>query len=291
MLKSDLSETKHKLISIENNSFGSNDMVIALRHELDDAEQAKLDLQEQIASLEKELENAAEAGLELNKMVAELLNQSGSDSIALTVDELQRQLNEQQQTILSMNTTLADKSRENSELQITLGNQSAKFQQDIEELQQALNDIKLEKNNMEIELNNIKSGQSSQLETYRKETNAEMAKLNKEVKTYQAKWEDAKKALNSADAKVEALEDCIKDIKRGHTGGTVDGLIDSAEMKAQVAVLNKEKVNLQDQLQGEIVSIYFSRVVNIDLTRAIFHRLPDNCWTIMLKSSTRRFRL
>ncbi|XP_065075740.1 transport and Golgi organization protein 1-like [Ochlerotatus camptorhynchus] len=254
MLKSDLSETKHKLISIENNSFGSNDMVIALRHELEDAEQAKLELQEQIASLEKELENAAEAGLELNKMVAELLNQSGSDSIALTVDELQRQLNEQQQTILSMNTTLADKSRENSELQITLGNQSAKFQQDMEDLQQALNDIKLEKNNMEIELNNIKNGQSSHLETFRKEMNAEIAKLNKEVKTYQAKWEEGKKALNSAEAKVEALEDCIKDIKRGNTGGTVDGLIVSAELKAQVAVLSKDKLNLQDQLQGEIVA-------------------------------------
>lgn len=96
ILKNDLIDTRNKLASIEDNSFGSNDMVIALKSELDEAEKSKADLEEQIVSLEKELETAAEAGLELNKMVAELLNQNGSDSIALTVDELQKQLNEQQ---------------------------------------------------------------------------------------------------------------------------------------------------------------------------------------------------
>lgn len=45
----------------------------------------------------QELENAAEAGLELNKIVSELLNnQSGDDSIISSVEELQKQLNEQQ---------------------------------------------------------------------------------------------------------------------------------------------------------------------------------------------------
>ncbi|XP_055551130.1 transport and Golgi organization protein 1 isoform X2 [Wyeomyia smithii] len=254
MLKSDLSETRHKLTSIENSSFGSNDMVIALRQELKDAEDTKLELQEQIASLEKELENAAEAGLELNKMVAELLNQSGSDSIALTVDELQRQLNEQQQTILSMNTSLADKSRENSELQVTLAGQSAKFTQELEELQQSFNDLKLEKSNLEIGLNNLKSGQNSELDALRRETNAEIAKLNKEVKVFQSKWEESKKSLGSAEAKVDALEECLKDIKRGSTNGTVDGLFDSVELKAQVAVLRKERADLQERLQGETVA-------------------------------------
>lgn len=45
----------------------------------------------------KELENAAEAGLELNKIVSELLsNQTGDESIISSVEELQKQLNEQQ---------------------------------------------------------------------------------------------------------------------------------------------------------------------------------------------------
>ncbi|XP_058453399.1 transport and Golgi organization protein 1 isoform X3 [Malaya genurostris] len=251
MLKSDLLETRHKLTSIENNSFGSNDMVIALREELEEAEQTKLELQEQIASLEKELENAAEAGLELNKMVAELLNQSGSDSIALTVDELQKQLNEQQQTIMSMNTTLADKSRENSELQIALARQTDKFNLELEELQQPLNDLKLEKNNLEIELNSLKSGLQSQVETLQKESSAEINKLTKEVKSFQSKWEESKKALNASEAKLAAMQDCLKDVKRG---AGLDGLIEHVDLKAEIAVLQKENFNLQDRLQGEIVA-------------------------------------
>lgn len=97
MLKGDVNATKQKLISIEDNSFGSNDMVIALKRDLDMSEQARNDLSEKIASLEKELEAAAEDGLELNRMVSELLNnQSGSESIISSVEELQQQLNEQQ---------------------------------------------------------------------------------------------------------------------------------------------------------------------------------------------------
>lgn len=97
MLKGDVNATKQKLISIEDNSFGSNDMVIALKRDLDMSEQARNDLAEKIASLEKELEAAAEDGLELNRMVSELLNnQSGSESIISSVEELQQQLNEQQ---------------------------------------------------------------------------------------------------------------------------------------------------------------------------------------------------
>lgn len=97
LLKCDLVDTRNKLASIEDNSFGSNEMVIALKQELDTSEAERAALQDQVILLEKELETAAEAGLELNKMVSELLNnQSGSDSIISSVEELQRQLNEQQ---------------------------------------------------------------------------------------------------------------------------------------------------------------------------------------------------
>lgn len=97
LLKCDLVDTRNKLASIEDNSFGSNEMVIALKRELDETETERAALQEQVILLEKELETAAEAGLELNKMVSDLLsNQSGSDSIISSVEELQRQLNEQQ---------------------------------------------------------------------------------------------------------------------------------------------------------------------------------------------------
>lgn len=97
MLKGDVIMTRQKLLSIEDNSFGSNDMVIALKQDLESTEQLKNEYAEKIVSLERELEAAAEDGLELNRMVSELLNnQSGSESIISSVEDLQRQLNEQQ---------------------------------------------------------------------------------------------------------------------------------------------------------------------------------------------------
>lgn len=96
-LNGDIVATKLKLQSIENNSFGSNDLVIELKTELENSNLHRSELSEKIASLEKELEAAAEDGLELNRMVSELLNnQTGSESIISSVEELQRQLNEQQ---------------------------------------------------------------------------------------------------------------------------------------------------------------------------------------------------
>lgn len=97
IVKGDIIATKQKLLSIEDNSFGSNDMVIALKRELEENEQLKNELVEKVMSLEKELEAAAEDGLELNRMVSELLNnQTGSESIISSVEDLQLQLNEQQ---------------------------------------------------------------------------------------------------------------------------------------------------------------------------------------------------
>ena len=97
ILKHNLMSTRQKLASIEDNSFGSNDMVLSLKKELEEELLEKARLQDQITNLQKELENAADAGIELNKIVSELLsNQAGDESIISSVEELQKQLNEQQ---------------------------------------------------------------------------------------------------------------------------------------------------------------------------------------------------
>lgn len=53
ILKEDLVGTRNKLSSIEDNSFGSNDMVISLKKELEEELLEKRQLQEQVGSLEK----------------------------------------------------------------------------------------------------------------------------------------------------------------------------------------------------------------------------------------------
>uniref|UniRef100_A0AAG5CVQ2 SH3 domain-containing protein n=1 Tax=Anopheles atroparvus TaxID=41427 RepID=A0AAG5CVQ2_ANOAO len=254
LLKNELQDTKHKLTSIENNSFGSNDMVIALKAELEAAEEVKLELQDQIAGLEKELENAAEAGLELNKMVAELLNQNGSDSIALSVEELQRQLNEQQQTILSMNASLAEKSRENSDLQITIASQTSKFNERLHDLERTQTELTECRAALEKEVARLQSEQDTKLESLRKESTFEVDRLTKELKVAHAKTEEGRRALAAAEAKCEALDECLKEIKLEGSGGTSKSLIDTVELKAQIALLAKEKASMQDKLQGEIIA-------------------------------------
>lgn len=157
LMDSELAETKHKLCSIEDNSFGSNDMVIAVRRQLEETEAQKFELIEQVTGLEKELETAAEAGLELNKMLSELLsNQQGSETIISSVEGLQSQLNEQQETILAINTLLAEKSRENSELQMDLSELRAKCEDEelgtserVAELEEQLKAIEAEKEVLE----------------------------------------------------------------------------------------------------------------------------------------------
>ncbi|XP_035773899.1 transport and Golgi organization protein 1-like isoform X1 [Anopheles albimanus] len=256
LLKAELHDTRHKLTSIENNSFGSNDMVIALKEELEQAEVVKQELQAQIAGLEKELENAAEAGLELNKMVAELLNQNGSDTIATSVDELQRQLNEQQQTILSMNASLAEKSRENSELQIAITNQTSRANERLEELQQARTQLTNDCLKLTEEVDRLKSELQVKVEGIRNESTAEIEKLTKDLKVAQNKGEEHRKALAVSEAKCEALEQCLKDAKFAGdgTGGNVAGLMDTVELNAKIALLTKDNKSLQDKLQGEIIA-------------------------------------
>lgn len=53
LVKNDLLETRNKLTSIENNSFGSNDMVIALKEQLEASEAKNDELQQQVTTLDK----------------------------------------------------------------------------------------------------------------------------------------------------------------------------------------------------------------------------------------------
>lgn len=56
ILKEDLIGTRNKLSSIEDNSFGSNDMVMALKKELEEELLHKRQLQEQVGNLERVFE-------------------------------------------------------------------------------------------------------------------------------------------------------------------------------------------------------------------------------------------
>lgn len=253
ILTGNISVTRQQLLSIEDNSFGTNDMVIALKQDLESSERINNELSEKIVSLEKELEAAAEDGLELNRMVTELLNnQSGSESIISSVEELQSQLNEQQETILSMNETLAAKSRENSELQVQLMEINGKFQGDLQTYQHEIDGLALERSNLKVELENIKRESDLQVNQLIEERNSEVKRLNSELTSYAKKYETARKSLNLAEAKVQALKDCVKAGKKTSAG--CKDILDAAELKAELLALTKEKSSFEEQLQIAIDS-------------------------------------
>lgn len=150
-----------------------------------------------------------------------------------------------------MNETLAAKSRENSELQIQLAEFNGKFQGEFEKYQQQVDAVGLERTNLQIELENLKRESDMQVNQLIEERNSEVTRLNTELTTYAKSYEDAKKSLNVAEAKVQALDECMRAVKKDAKGGEFKDLFDVADLKADLLAVTKEKSTLQETLQNE----------------------------------------
>lgn len=249
LMDSELAETKHQLCSIQDNSFGANDMVKAVRHELDQAELQKHELQEQVIGLEKELETAAEAGLELNRMVSELLsNQQGSDTIISSVEGLQAQLNEQQETIHAINTLLAEKSRENSELLVELS-----------ELRTRCEEGETGRSDRVIELEEQVEAVSAERDAMERAVQEKADELERVKKTLlldmERRLEEATAKNLKAEARIEVLEESLKALKGGEGGGVdkaeMAKLLSVARVKTNLLAAVKERDHMAEKLEGE----------------------------------------
>lgn len=198
------------------------------------------------------METAAEAGLELNKMVSELLNnQSGSDSIISSVEELQRQLNEQEAMTISINNLLAEKSRENSELQILLSEKNGKFETEIEELLKLNDVLKMEKESIEGELRENIHSLETQLNRELEAKASELTKLRKEHAELRAKFESVSTKCQLSVARADALEDTLKKLKQIEGKADLKTVIEATDANAKLLALSRENETLKDQLEGE----------------------------------------
>lgn len=245
VVEEDLLETRKKLASIADKSFGADDMIRQCENE-------KAELRDQILSLKDELETAAEAGLELNKMVSELLNnQSGSDSIISSVEELQRQLNEQEEATVYINNLLADKSRENSELQVMLAESNQRFSAEIEELHKSNESLKSDKENLETELKETLYALEKELSADLEEKSLEINQLKLNNDDLQRKYEEIISRWQMSTARAEALEDSIKKIKELN-GKDIKKVIEITNANAKVLAAQKESESLREELENEI---------------------------------------
>lgn len=246
--KADLIETTTKLNNIANKSFGADDMI--KQYEVE-----KKELCEQIASLEKELETAAEAGLELNKMVQELLsNQSGSDSIINSVEELQHQLNEQEANMIYINNLLAEKSRENSELQVLLSDTNHRFGTEIQELMSLNKQLEADKTTIEQHLNEKIHSLEVELKQNIEQKSHDLSNLKEKYNDLKGKYDEVVSQWRTSAARAEALEETIKKIESFNGKGDIKTIIEVTDANAKLIELKRENESLSDRLESEVES-------------------------------------
>lgn len=150
-----------------------------------------------------------------------------------------------------MNETLALKSRENSVLQVQLSEINGKFQGDFQTFEQQINAVVLERTNLQIELENLKRETDLQVNQLVEERNNEVTRLNAELTSYSKKYEDIQKSSSVNESKVQALEECLKAVKKDSKGSSIKDLFDVAELKADLLAVSKEKNTMQEKLQNE----------------------------------------
>lgn len=185
-------------------------------------------------------------------MVSELLNnQSGSDSIISSVEELQRQLNEQEATTFSINNLLAEKSRENSELQVLLAEKNGKFEMEIEELLKLNDVLKIEKESIEGELRENIHSLETQLNRELETKVSELTKLRKDHVELKAKFESISSKYQLSEARADALKDTLKKLKQIDGKADLKTVIEATDANAKLLALSRENESLKEKLEGE----------------------------------------
>lgn len=243
--KANLLDTTTKMNNIANKSFGADDIIKQYEAE-------KKELCEQIASLEKELETAAEAGLELNKMVQELLsNQSGSDSIINSVEELQHQLNEQEANMIYINNLLAEKSRENSELQVLLSDTNQRFGKEIQELMNLNKQLETDKTTIEQHLNEKIHTLEDDLKQNIELKSRDVSNLKEKYNDLRGKYDDIFSKWRTSAARAEALQDTLKKMESFDGNDDIKSIIEATDANAKCIELKRENESLTDRLESE----------------------------------------
>ncbi|KAG7204464.1 hypothetical protein KM043_004898 [Ampulex compressa] len=232
MLSENLKLTKDKLNSIEDESFGSNEMVVSLKADLEASQNSKLELEDQINILERDLESATEAGLELERMLREVLSSNNDvNPLAQSVEELQTRLNTQQSANESLASALKLKTQENEALMADLNGMQKKYDELELELAQITENLKAEIN-LKRNIEQTFTDKVQKLEMQIKEISTERLTLRKELKEKEAEVKDFADVINQLNVNNLDLEK----------------LYDVSHIKAEATELLEERNELRVRL-------------------------------------------
>lgn len=228
----------------------------SLREELLGAMVVRQALEDQIQTLEKELENSTEVGLELNRMLSEILSsQNGSDTLIANVEQLQRQLVEQQSTINSLNETLNEKDTENHELQLEMeicNRKVVDLQSELDKMVLNMLKVEEEKENLQSKLEGKLVALREDLESLSKNTANEQTKYLDEIKMLTNKCNELRRSLDVKINEYNLLKEGLKEVKGAKVDiEAVKSLVDMSSLKAELQQLQRDNKTLAEHLKIE----------------------------------------
>ncbi|CAG5099767.1 Similar to Tango1: Transport and Golgi organization protein 1 (Drosophila melanogaster) [Cotesia congregata] len=238
VLDDSLKSTKTRLDSIEDESFGSNEMVTSLKSELEAANETKMELENQIATLEKDLESATEAGLELERMLREILASNNQENpLAKSIEDLQSRLNAQQTINDSLKNALLLKTQEHDigraeieSLTAELAGTNKKYDQlviDFTRVDEELKQVMKSKSDIEEKL----TKKIQEIEKQLADVSAEKIVMNKQLKEKKMELKDLKQIVKSNSSNIDLSK-----------------LADVSRIKAEADMLKEERDELKAKL-------------------------------------------
>lgn len=234
----------------------SSELVEELNVELEQVKDKYLMLEAEKQSLEKELENSTEVGLELNRMLTDILSsQNGSDTLIANVEQLQRQLVEQQGTINAINGTLNIKDTENHELKLELeicNKKVTQLQTELDKMVENLLKIEDEKENTQSSLENDITKLQEKLHKTASTMASDNQKLTEEINQFRVKYRETHRNLELKSNEYNLLKNNLTELKGAKNNKEmIKSILDVSAFKAEHEQLQRENKILTDQLKQE----------------------------------------
>lgn len=170
---------------------------------------------------------------------------------------------------------MAEKSRENSELQLLIAEQNARYETELANVQRDNDELEHEKGTLLTRLDEMKNDFDKDITAALEGKNLEIKRLQNEIVELTNKLENGHTKWQTSVAKVEvalyfifmsffrnihffllekALEECLKNVRKDPNFNITE-VIDVAYVKAQLIEMQKKYKSLKERLEIELVFI------------------------------------
>lgn len=234
----------------------ANEYVESLKIELQELENKCLALEEEKQSLEKELENSTEVGLELNRMLTDILSsQNASETFIENIEQLQRQLIEQQSTVNALNANLSVKGTENHEMQLELDICNKKvidLQLELDKMVENLLKIEEEKEYCQNKLRDEIIALQDKLHKTSTTLTTDNVKLKEEINNLTEKYHTLERNFEVKCHEYDILKNSLDLIKNSkNKPEVIKNLMQVTEIKAKFEQLQEENTKLSSRIQKD----------------------------------------